>query len=372
MKRALVILVAVAALGGCDHPAVPYVWQLPEGLVPPVVPDENPMSVEKVALGRHLFYDKRLSGNGTLACGGCHLQSLGFTDGKATPTGSTGKALSRSSMMLGDAAYNDHYAWANPLLDTLEEQMLVPMFGDAPIELGMTNHVDEILLRLKSDPLYGKLFSDAFPSDWDPFVLANIVRALACFERTMIAGQAPFDRDQNGDPTALSASAQRGKTAFFQEKLDCYHCHAQPTFSSGFRTTNTPVSPLGFRNNAIYNLDGAGAYPVGNRGLYEFTGLPSDMGRFRAPSLRNIALTAPYFHDGSAATLDDVIDSYARGGRLIASGPNAGDGSKNPNRDPLVKGFSITDAERADLKAFLESLTDEVMLTDPAHSDPFQ
>ena len=365
-------VVGFGVMAACGKPApAPYVWNLPPGLVAPVVPADNPMSNDKVALGRHLFYDKRLSGNGTFACASCHKQALAFTDGLALPMGSTGQTLVRSSMMLGDAAYNDYYTWANPQLTTLEEQMQVPMFGETPVELGMTGHVDEILGRLRGDVTYDGLFAAAYPDEKDPVTLANIIRAIASFERTMFSGNSPFDRYQNGDPNAISTSAYRGATAFQSEKLECYHCHGVPNFASGFKTGSTPPSALNFRNNAIYNVGGTGAYPAGNPGLGGFTGLAADVGKFRAPSLKNIALTAPYFHDGSAATLDDVIDNYVNGGRTIVSGPNAGDGHANPNRDPLVKGFTLSAVDRADLRAFLESLTDDTLMTDPALSDPF-
>lgn len=376
MKRllftVLVASTATTSLSACSKPApAPYVWNLPPGLVAPVVPDDNPMSNEKVALGRSLFYDKRLSGNGTYACATCHKQALAFTDGLGLPMGSTGQQLARSSMMLGGAAYNDFYTWANPLLTTLEQQMQVPMFSDSPVELGMSEHIDEILGRLTGDALYTDQFAAAFPDEKHPVTLANIIRAIASFERTMFSSNSPFDRYQNGDPTAISQSAINGAKAFQAEKLDCYHCHGVPNFASGFRTGNTPPSALNFRNNAIYNVGGDGAYPAANQGLGGFTGLSTDIGKFRAPSLKNIALTAPYFHDGSAATLDDVIDNYVAGGRTIASGPDAGDGHANPNRDPLVKGFTLSDTERTELKDFLTSLTDDTLTTDPALSDPF-
>ena len=127
-----------------------------------------------------------------------------------------------------------------------------------------------------------------------------------------------------------------------------------------------------FHNTGLYNVDGAGAYPADNTGLVENTGEPEDMGRFRPPTLRNVAVTAPFMHDGSMETLDEVIRHYERGGRVIASGPHAGDGRESPLKSGLVAGFSLTDQERADLIAFLEALTDEDFLTDPALSDPFE
>ncbi|WP_417309075.1 hypothetical protein [Devosia sp.] len=137
------------------------------------------------------------------------------------------------------------------------------------------------------------------------------------------------------------------------------------------QTSRSGTAETGAHNNGLYNLGGTGDYPRTGTGLHEFTGRNEDMGRFRTPSLRNVWVTAPYFHDGSAATLDDVIDHYAHGGRVIPDGPNAGDGSKNPYKDPLIIGFGITDAEKSDLIAFLESLTDQSFLTNPAYADPW-
>lgn len=372
--RALVWLL-VAAAGCSQGQGTLYTFKLPAGFPEPIVPADNPMTTEKVALGRYLFYDKRLSGNQTFSCATCHSQSLAFTDGKVLPLGSTGHMLARNSMPLGNVAYYNYLTWSNPLITTIEEQMLVPMFGDAPIELGLGEAVAPALARLQADPMYQRMFAAAFPGqkESETFVIQNVINAIACFERTLLDGNSAYDRYEAGDTTALSDSAVRGKNAFFAEKLDCYHCHAAPTFTTSFVSVNTPTAPRDFRNDAIYNIDGAGAFPPNNTGLYGFTQFNNDMGKFRVPTLRNIMLTAPYFHDGSAATIDDVIDSYAHGGRLIPAGqPYAGDGSTSPHRDPLVKGFTLSDDERADLKAFLDALTDDELLNNPDFSDPFQ
>jgi hypothetical protein len=201
--------------------------------------------------------------------------------------------------------------------------------------------------------------------------MKNIVLALACFERTMVSGGSPYDRYQYlGDTSAMSDSAQRGMADFLTEKFDCYHCHANTTFTTSFVSQNTPVPPRDFRNTGLYNIAGTGAYPAGDQGLISFTDFSNDMGKFKVPTLRNVALTAPYFHDGSAATLDDVLNNYAHGGRLIATGPNAGDGSMSVHRDPLVKGFTMTDQERQDMTAFLQSLTDTSYINDPRFANP--
>jgi cytochrome c peroxidase len=363
---------ALLFVAACDNGPHAYQWSLPANFPEPIVPTDNPMTKEKVTLGRYLFYDKQLSGNGTMSCSSCHQQSLAFTDGKTTPLGSTGQVLARNAMNIGNIAYYNYLGWANPLLNTIEEQMLVPMFGDAPIELGMSEAVDTILGRLRSDAMYRQMFTAAYPGESDPFNIANVVKAIGCFERTLITGNSPYDKFEAGDSTALSASAQNGLMLFNTEKYDCYHCHAGTNFTTAFVSKNTPNAPRDFRNDGIYNVDGMGAYPPNNTGLYGFTAFSNDMGKFRVPTLRNISLTAPYFHDGSAATLDDVLDSYGHGGRLVTSGPYAGDGSQSPHRDPLVKPIDITDPERADLKAFFDALTDMDFITNPDFSDPFQ
>jgi cytochrome c peroxidase len=168
----------------------------------------------------------------------------------------------------------------------------------------------------------------------------------------------------------MSASAQRGMGIFFSERAECYHCHAGPNFSTSFRSVTSEAGPPDFQNNGLYNLDASGAYPPGNGGLFEFTGDPRDQGKFRVPTLRNIGLTPPYMHDGSIATLADVVEHYNAGGRNIVDGPLAGDGRMNPNKSPLVFPMDLDDQEKADLVAFLESLTDPSFVTDPRFAAP--
>jgi cytochrome c peroxidase len=156
-----------------------------------------------------------------------------------------------------------------------------------------------------------------------------------------------------------------------EDAFECFHCHGGFLFSQSSDDAGQVFDQKFFMNNGLYNLDEDGSYPAGNEGLYDMTGLLEDKGRFKPPSLRNIALTAPYMHDGSIETLEEVLDHYARGGRLIESGPNAGDGMLNPNKSSLLNGFVMTEQEKADIIAFLHALTDESLLTNPAYSDPF-
>jgi cytochrome c peroxidase len=198
-----------------------------------------------------------------------------------------------------------------------------------------------------------------------------VVAALASFNRALVSGGSRVDAlSQQGDGLALSESELRGMNLFFSERLECHHCHGGFNFSESTTHADAAFEADFFHNTGLYDLDGLGAYPADNTGVFEITGDPADMGRFRPPTLRNVGVTAPYLHDGSAATLEDVVRIYEAGGRLITEGPYAGDGRASPLKSGLIPGFTLTDGERADLVAFLEALTDEAFLTDPRFSDP--
>lgn len=367
---ALVLLVALSFLG-CPA-SESYEWHLPAGFPTPEVPTDNPMSEAKVELGRFLFYDVRLSGNQTQSCGSCHMQEHAFTDALPFSLGSTGEPGTRGSMSLANVAYVPVLTWANPALVSLEDQALVPMFGEHPVELGLSGLDDELLRRLREDARYPAMFEAAFPGEAAPISIANVVRAIACFERTIISGNSPYDRWlHGGDDSAMSESALRGMELFFSERLECFHCHGGFNFTDAVVHSGQALPEMPFHNNALYNIDFRGGYPEGNRGLYEHDGRSQHMGFFRAPTLRNIELTAPYMHDGSIATLDEVLDHYAAGGRTIESGPNAGVGADSPLKSVFLHGFELSAEERSDVLAFLRSLTDPEFLADPRYSDPF-
>ena len=360
-----------APLRAEESPAVPppYEWRLPPGFPIPPVPPDNPLTRPGVALGRRLFYDTRLSGNGTQACATCHRQALAFTDGRARALGSTGALHPRSAMSLANVAYGIALTWANPRLRSLEEQALVPMFGEHPVEMGLAGREEELLTRLRADPRYVEMFRAAFPRERDPIRIANVTRALASFERTLISGGSPYDRlVYGGDEGALSESAWRGMRLFFSDRLACSKCHGGFNFSGPvtFRGLERPEEPV-FHDTGLYDFDAAlsgaptGSGPGIDLGSRAITGRRKDTGRFRAPTLRNIALTAPYMHDGSIAALDGVIDHYAAGGRA---------GGDRRFRSPLVRGFTLTADERRDLIEFLESLSDASFTTDTRLADP--
>ena len=354
----------------------PYEWHLPPGFHAPPVPADNPMSEAKAQLGRRLFYDHRMSINGKGSCSTCHLQEYGFADRKNAAIGVTGEKHPRRAMPLANVAYFGFFNWANPTTKDLETQARKPLFCTHPVELGLSESGAPFLEVIATDPIYRKMFPEAFTGDPGPYTFRHITRALACFERTLISGGSPYDRYRyQNDENAISESAKRGEDLFFHQPTICLPCHGGLTFGGSPvpRNHTEPVEEPGpFFNTGLYNLPGAFSFPADNLGSYEFTHDPKDIGKFRPPSLRNVAVRAPYMHDGSIATLDGVLDHYAAGGRTIASGPLAGVGSKNPNRDRFINGFPLTAEQKADLIAFLQSLTDTEFLHDPRFGDPWK
>ena len=318
--------------GGSSHVPVvaDFAWDLPVGFPLPVVPEDNPMRVAKVELGRHLFYDERLSDNQTTSCATCHRQELAFTDGRAVAVGSTGESHTRGSMSLANVAYASTLTWSHPYMGALERQAAVPMFGDAPIELGLTSET-QIEERLGAIVEYQALFAAAFPEETAPITVLNLTRALAAFERVLISGRSPYDRwAYAAEDDAISESARRGFELFYSERLECFHCHVGFAMTDHARYEGQLYPGTLFHNTGLYNVGGTGEYPAPNTGIYDVTQNPEDMGKFKAPTLRNVAVTAPYMHDGSIATLSEVLDHYAAGGRSIESGPHAGVGSESP------------------------------------------
>ena len=311
---------------------------LPQGFPAARVPAGNPMSADKVELGRRLFYDARLSGNGTQSCASCHEQARAFTDGRPRAVGSTGAIHPRAAMSLANAAYAASLTWSDARVRGLEEQALVPLTNEHPVEMGARGREKEIVERLRREPVYRDLFPRAFPADAEPITLSNARRAIASFERTIVSGDSAYDRlVWRDDPAAMSETARRGMALFFSERLACASCHGGFALGGPALWRGGASAPPRLLNNGI-----AGA------------------GRFKIPTLRNIAATAPYMHDGRYATLDEVVDHYARGG------------DRNRARSKLIRGFTLTPQEKCDLVAFLESLTDEEFLRNPSLGDPWR
>ena len=321
--------------------ATDYRWVLPRGFPPPAVPADNPMTEEKVALGRLLFYEPRLSITGRHACASCHDQALAFTDGKARAVGATGAVHPRSAMSLANVAYNPVYTWTDAGFTSLEAQVSQPLFNEQPIEMGLAGHESAVLGELESDARYREAFARAFPQDRNPITLLNVARALATFERTLISGRSAFDRYVFDDErTALDAAAKRGMALFYSERIGCAQCHFGINFSGPIVHERTPQADPPFVSTAS--------------------------GRFRVPTLRNVAVTAPYMHDGAVRTLAEVVDHYATTG---GGHPASSEQTAAPP-DERLRPFALSGAEREDLLAFLQSLTDAEFLVDPRFSAP--
>jgi cytochrome c peroxidase len=300
---AALFLVAAAAPG--------FDWRLPAGLSPPAVPADNPMSEAKVTLGRRLFYDADLSIDGTMACATCHEQRRGFADGNRTHAGVHGDPGRRNVPGLANVAWRRSYTWGDPRVRTLEAQVAIPLTGTAPVEMGMAGMDNELARRLGRDACYRRLFRDAFPQSGGRINQTSVAQALAAFQRTLVSVDAPVDRGL-APPTGAALFAAK-----------CALCHA------GRDATDDRFHRLG--------------KPASNdRGLGEITGQAGDDGAFRTPSLRNVAVTGPWLHDGSATTLEQAVAAHP----------------------------GVTPAETAALASYLATLTDHTFLTDPRFGYP--
>lgn len=330
----------------------------------------NPFTKEKAELGRYLFYDRRLSVNNTKACASCHAPQFSFTDGYTRSIGALGDLHQRNARPLINIIFLPYLTAADSTLHFPEQQMNNPMMSEHPVELGIKDNEKKILDKIKSDPFYAARFKKIFPGDDDPFSIKNIQYCIAGFIRTITAFNSPYDRYLRGDSAALDAQQQAGMRLFFSGTLHCGSCHGGINFSTPAKDS------LGKRsyyfNTGIYNLDGKGGYPAYDQGLIAVTHDDKDMGLYRVPTLRNLPFTAPYYHDGSALTIDEVIAAYARGGRNMSEGVYKGDGAQNVHKSGLIKGFDLTSQQRKQLVAFLYSLADSTVINNPAFADPYK
>ncbi len=335
-----------------NYEATPYLLEVPYFFPDPIIPADNPMTVEGVELGRHLFWDKQLSRNNAVSCGSCHFPQAAFADNAQFSTGLHGALTDRNSMPLYNLAWVQSGFFWDGRATTLEEQILEPI--EHPVEMDLTWR--EAVERLAEDPLYQDLFTEAFGIACVDSV--RTVKALAQFMRTMISHRSKFDKARYYGEALLSPSENRGMQLFLMEGGDpnfvaggqgggdCFHCHGGDLI---LFTDNL------FRNNGL----DAEFSDLGRAGV---TGREWDRGLFRTPSLRNIALTGPYMHDGRFSTLAEVIDHYDFGGH------------PSPTLDPMMKlqgvGLSLSPQDKADLIAFLESLTDFEFIENEAFKSP--
>ena len=331
----------VLRAGGRPAPiGMPVEIRSPLGLPPLPIPPDNPPTAETIALGRRLFYDPRLSVDNTVSCASCHKPALAFSDGRQLAEGVRQQKGRRNAPSLLNAAYREAFFW-DGRSPSLEAQAREPVQN--PLEMAHT--LQGAVERVMADSSYRAAFEKAFGPG--PVTYEEMGKALASFERTLLCGNSPFDRYFYGhDPTALSESAKRGLEVFRNPaEGNCATCHSigdQYALFTDNKFHNDSVGPTSDNDDPV------------DLGHYLITRIEADKGTFRTPSLRNVALTAPYFHDGSRATLQDVIGFYIRGGNPVRY------------RDKEIQSIWLSGQDRADLQAFLESLTGEM----PPNSGP--
>ena len=332
MRSALLTVPLALALlcSGCTKDELPeevvrtpFILQLPPGTPAPFVPADNPLTMASVKLGKALFFDERLSLGRGISCASCHHPDRAFSDTSALSTGVDGGIGFRNAPSLANVAYHP-FLMRDGGAPTLEQQVLIPL-SDA---VEMSAPVNAVVATLRDVEPYRSGSMAAYGRPFDLFVLT---RALASYERTLISGHSRFDRFRyQGDASALTAQEQRGWAIFNGERGNCSACH------SGFDLSDHEFHNIGT------SLD-----HVSDAGRQRITLHPGDRGKFKTPTLRNIALTAPYMHDGGMVTLDETIEHFNSGGLA------------DPNKDPLMQPLQLSTEEKADLAAFLRSLNDE-------------
>lgn len=301
---------------------------VPKGFPAPEFPADNELTAARFALGKRLFYDVAMSRDSSVSCASCHAPSHAFSDSVAFSPGAGGAAGKRNSPTLANVAYHPYFTREGGV-PTLEMQILVPIQEHNEFNFNLLLIAD----RLKNDTAYVRMSREAYGRDPDFYI---ITRGIACFERTLISGESRYDEFAfQGKSNALTAAERRGMDLFFSKKTNCADCHA------GFNFSN-----YAFENNGLYDT-----YP--DPGRFRLTEDSADIARFKVPTLRNVALTAPFMHDGSFSSLEKVVEHYNSGGKA------------HPHRSPLVRPLGLTASERADLVAFLESLTDAHFASNP-------
>lgn len=298
----------------------------PAGAVSALAPLDNALTEERAQLGKRLFFEPKLSRTGKVSCGTCHRQENAFAEPAAVSTGVDGRTGKRNAPALVNLAWNESFFWDGRAA-TLEEQAGQPI--EDPSEMDLP--IGEAARRLAADTSYAQAFARAYGG---PPTEETLRKAIASFVRVLVSANSPYDRFLRGDTTALAPAARRGLELFLDERTACFHCHP-----AGALTND------GFFNNGTF-VEG------GDAGRKAVTGRTADLGKFKVPGLRNIAVTAPYMHDGSVATLEQVVEHYARGGR------------GHPSTDPQIEPLNLATEEKADLVAFLHALTDDTFARD--------
>lgn len=364
MRRAgcwMALAVAAGCSGGRrppprEHRPTPYAVQLPANVAPMPVPADNPLTVEGVELGRHLFYDPILSGDNTKSCASCHEQGRGFTDGRVTAIGVRGQKVRRNTMALVNLAWSAPYFWDGRAA-TLEELVPIPIRARDELD----QDLDALVAELQAHRDYPAWFARAFPGE--PISPAAVGKAIAQFLRILVSFDSPIDRFHRGE-YRMTEQEQRGQKLLSdplprgapEERRDlCDRCHRH---DAGL------LSPDGFGMFTDGTFRNNGLAPGGDRGRGEATRKLEDDRRFKVPTIRNIAVTGPYMHDGRFATLADVLRHYNGG---------IGDGADEVlTYHGAAARFGLSEQELADVAASLALFTDERFLTNPAYSNPFE
>jgi cytochrome c peroxidase len=336
IKLIAALVACLIAVGVSDAPAAERsdlsAFPVPLGLIRPAIPPDSPITVLKVQLGKLLFNDTRFSADGLVSCGTCHQAEAAFVDGLPLSTASNRQRTTRNTPTVLNVAYFSHFNWDGKA-SSLEEQALTALIN--PGEMGSSEQKMRAIVT--ADPTYATLFAKVFGTT-SP---ANVVSAIAAYERTLLYANSPFDRYLFcGDGGVLSESAKRGYRVFLN-KGNCIVCHQIEHWSLHPFGPNYAV----FTDDRFHNLGVGMDKPLKDPGRYAISGDMEDFGAFKTPSIRNVALTAPYMHDGSLATLADVVDFYAKGG------------IPNENLDPGIQPLDLTASDKADLVEFLRSLT---------------
>ena len=331
----------------------PYTLEIPQGFPAPYIPSDNPLTIEAIKLGRHLFFEKRLSADNSMSCSSCHLQLAAFTDGKIRSEGIRGLKTRRHAMALFNLAWQEHFFWDGRAM-SLEQQALMPIED----EFELDNSLDTVVERLSKDPLYQQLFTDAFGDD--QVTPQRIGKAIAQFERTIVSANSEFDSVIRLKTKAefSDLGARRGFDMFSSENGDCFHCHGhlETAFQLGAFGRD-----LQFINNGVLSA----ADQFFDKGREEVTGDTADRAHFKVASVRNAEFSIPFMHNGSIPDLDSLILFYEKGIHITPS--------IDPNINKINglgrKNWSV--AEKEDLKKFIKSLTDYKFLTDTNYSSPF-
>jgi cytochrome c peroxidase len=304
----------------------------PAGTVADAAPPDNTLTEARARLGQRLFYDTELSRTREVSCASCHRQEDGFSDPNAVSTGVDERLGSRNAPGLANLAWSRRFFWDGRAA-TLEEQAAKPI--EDPNEMDLS--LDDAVERLSADAGYREAFVAAYD---EPVSRENLTKAIASFVRVLVSGDSAYDRHLAGDDTDFGSAAARGEQLFFSERAECFHCHPHGTLTND-----------GFFNNGSY-LEG------GDEGRKAVTGRSGDLGKFKVPTLRNVAVSAPYLHDGSLGTLREVVEHYVAGGL------------GHPSTDPQILPLDLSEQEIDDLVAFLESLTDGRFLADARYGPP--